>query len=270
MAVEVVKRARRRLRGKGAPMDEDERFEFMISVIAVFVVTVFCLVPGFISMVLTMVIGIPVYLAYTFATSRVGMLLLAGAARSLRPTMRRMTCQTLGIVGFGSTGEKLATKAAGVGLRVLAHARSPKPARPDVTFCDLDSLLRESDFVSLHLPLTEQTRHLIGDDELAKMKSTACLINTARGGVVDQDALTRALAENRIAGAGLDVQDPEPPDLSQPLFQDPRVIVTPHAAFTSQESLDELRNDAAEQVADRLHGRRPENVVNPEVFEDPA
>ena len=182
------------------------------------------------------------------------------------PVMRRMTCQTLGVVGFGSTGEKLATKAAGVGLRVLAHSRSEKTPRPNVTFCDLDTLLRESDFISLHLPLTDETRHLISDDELAKMKPTAYLINTARGGVIDQEALARALAENRIAGAGLDVQDPEPPDLSQALFQDPRVIVTPHAAFTSMESLDELRNDAAEQVAARLHGRRPENVVNPEVL----
>lgn len=182
------------------------------------------------------------------------------------PVMRRMTSQTLGIIGFGSTGEKLASKAAGVGLRVLAHSRSEKSPRSDVTFCDLDTLLRESDFVSLHLPLTDETRHLISDAELAKMKPSAYLINTARGGVIDQAALTRALAENRIAGAGLDVQDPEPPDLSEPLFQDPRVIVTPHSAFTSLESLDELRNDAAEQVAARLHGRRPENVVNPEVF----
>jgi D-3-phosphoglycerate dehydrogenase len=99
------------------------------------------------------------------------------------------------------------------------------------------------------------------------MKSSAYLINTARGGLVDHAALAAALNAGQLAGAALDVQEPEPPDLSQPPFNDPRVIVTPHAAFVSAESLDNLRERTACQVADALMGRRPENVVNPEVLD---
>jgi D-3-phosphoglycerate dehydrogenase len=107
---------------------------------------------------------------------------------------------------------------------------------------------------------------LIGAQQLAKMKPTAFLINTARGGLVDHDALSDALARNALAGAAVDVQDPEPPDLSQPPYNDPRVIVTPHAAFYSSESVDDLRRRASHQVGTRLAGGRPENVVNPEVL----
>jgi D-3-phosphoglycerate dehydrogenase len=94
------------------------------------------------------------------------------------------------------------------------------------------------------------------------MKPTACLINTSRGGLVDEAALWEALRENRLAGAGLDVFDPEPPDLTQPLFRDPRVIVTPHSAFVSEEALVDLRTRVARQIADVLAGRTPEHVVN--------
>ena len=99
------------------------------------------------------------------------------------------------------------------------------------------------------------------------MKPTAYLINTARGGLIDNAALTVALNEGRLAGAGLDVQDPEPPDLSQPPWNHPRVVVTPHAAFVSEESLANLRSRTARQVAACLSGRRPENVVNPQVLQ---
>src|SRR5438270_10901278 len=99
------------------------------------------------------------------------------------------------------------------------------------------------------------------------MKPTAYLINTARGGLIDTAALATALASNQLAGAALDVQDPEPPDLSQPPYCDPRVIVTPHTAFVSSESLANLRGRAARQVADVLAGRRPENVINTSVFD---
>jgi D-3-phosphoglycerate dehydrogenase len=132
--------------------------------------------------------------------------------------------------------------------------------------CGLDELLRESDYVSLHVPLSDQTRHLIGRDALAKLKPTAYLINTSRGGVVDHAALAAALAAGRLAGAALDVQDTEPPDLTQPPYNDPRVIVTPHAAFYSEESVADLRRRVAEQVVARLSGEIPENVVNPEVL----
>jgi D-3-phosphoglycerate dehydrogenase len=126
--------------------------------------------------------------------------------------------------------------------------------------------LAGSDYVSLHVPLNDQTRRMIGARELAQMKPTAFLINTARGGLVDHAALAASLAQNALAGAALDVQEPEPPDLTQPPWNDPRVIVTPHAAFYSSESVDELRGRASRQVGTRLAGGRPENVVNPEVL----
>ena len=125
----------------------------------------------------------------------------------------------------------------------------------------MNDLLAQSDYVSLHAPLTPQTRHLIGAAQLARMKPTAYLINTARGGLIDTAALVTALASNQLAGAALDVQDPEPPDLAQPPYNDPRVIVTPHAAFVSQESLENLRTRAARQVATVLTGGTPENIV---------
>src|SRR5262249_26366397 len=133
-----------------------------------------------------------------------------------------------------------------------------------------DELLSRSDYVSLHLPLNPQTKHIIGAPQLARMKPSAYLINTARGGLVDHAALAAALAAGQLAGAALDVQDPEPPDLSQPPYSDARVIVTPHAAFVSQESLENLRRRTARQVAACLQGQVPENVVNPEVIESRA
>jgi D-3-phosphoglycerate dehydrogenase len=178
------------------------------------------------------------------------------------PVLRRIEGQTLGIIGLGNIGRKLAEKAVPLGLRILATTRSRRQPLPGVTLADLNMLLTESDYVSLHLPLTAETKHRIGAAELARMKPSAYLINTARGGLIDTAALGRALAEGRLAGAALDVQDPEPPDLSQPPYNDPRLIVTPHAAFVSQESLTNLRERVARQVVDRLQGRQPENVVN--------
>ncbi len=183
------------------------------------------------------------------------------------PKLRRIEGQTLGIVGLGSIGRRLAEKATALGLKVLATSRS-RPAPPSgVTYCTLDELLTQSDYVSLHTPLTAETRHLIGSEQLARMKPTAYLINTARGGLIDNAALTAALNDGRLAGAGLDVQDPEPPDLSQPPWNHPRVVVTPHAAFVSEESLANLRSRTARQVAACLSGSRPENVVNPQVLQ---
>lgn len=129
-----------------------------------------------------------------------------------------------------------------------------------------DELFRRSDFISLHVPLTEATRHLVAAAAFARMKPGAYLINTSRGGLIDHTALWEALQAERLAGAALDVFDPEPPDLSQPLFQDERVIVTPHAAFWSDESLVELRTRVAHQIAAVLQSSRPAHVVNPSVF----
>lgn len=178
------------------------------------------------------------------------------------PKLRRIEGQTLGIVGLGNIGCKLAEKAIGIGLSVVATSRSGKSKMPGVKIVPLDELLAASDYVSLHVPMTPQTRHLIGAAQLAKLKPSAYLINTARGGLIDTAALAKALEKGQLAGAALDVQDPEPPDLSQPPYNDPRVIITPHAAFVSEESLENLRLRVAKQVCARLTGERPENVVN--------
>ncbi len=181
--------------------------------------------------------------------------------------MQRLEGQTLGIVGLGNTGRRLAKKATALGLNVLATGRrKPETLPAGVRWAALDELLTRSDFVSLHVPLTAETRHLIGAGELALMKPTAYLINTARGGLLDHAALTAALSEHRLAGAALDVQDPEPPDMHCAPFNDPRVIVTPHAAFLSTQSLTTLRTQTARAVALRLSGRVPKNVVNPQAL----
>jgi D-3-phosphoglycerate dehydrogenase / 2-oxoglutarate reductase len=182
------------------------------------------------------------------------------------PVLRRIEGQTLGIVGLGNIGRAMAAKAGALGLKVLATSRTPRAATAGVSYCSLDELLAKSDYVSLHVPLADQTRRMIGARELALMKPTAYLINTARGGLIDHAALAAALAAGQLAGAALDVQDPEPPDLSQPPWNDYRVIVTPHAAFVSEESLANLRLRTARQVAACLLGSRPENVVNPVVL----
>jgi D-3-phosphoglycerate dehydrogenase len=180
--------------------------------------------------------------------------------------LRRIEGQTLGIVGLGQIGRRVAAKAQALGMKLLATSRSRRDPMPGVTWAGLNELLTQSDFVSLHVPLKDETRGMVGARELALMKSTAFLINTARGGLVDHPALAAALANGKLAGAALDVQDREPADLSQPPYNDPRVIVTPHAAFYSSESVEELRRRVAHQVGTRLAGHKPENVVNPEVL----
>ena len=181
------------------------------------------------------------------------------------PPLRRIEGQTLGLIGLGNIGRKMAEKARCFGLKVIATDPVAPPVE-GVEMCALDALLAAADYVSLHVPLVEATRHLIGAEQLAKMKPTAYLINTARGGLVDAQALAAALMAGHIAGAALDVQDPEPPDLDQTPYSDPRVIVTPHAAFASLESLENLRTRTARQVAARLTGAEPESVANPSVL----
>ncbi len=173
--------------------------------------------------------------------------------------------KTLGIVGFGRIGQCVAKKAIALGLRVMAHTRTPSDF-PDVEFWSLAELVAQSDFVSLHLPLADETRSIIGAPQFAAMKPTAFVINTSRGDLIDHTALAEALDQGQVAGAALDVQSPEPPDLSQPPYCDPRVIVTPHAAFVSTESVKVLRERATQQVAARLKGEIPDHVVNPTVF----
>ena len=178
------------------------------------------------------------------------------------PLMHRLSGQTLGLFGLGRIGRAVATRAQGLGLKVIAHTTSGHDYGTGAEMVSWERLLAESDFLSLHAPLTESTRKVLSSAAFEQMKPGACLINTSRGGLVDEAALWAGLQSGRLGGAGLDVFDPEPPDLSQPLFRDPRVIVTPHAAFVSEESLLELRTRVAQQIAAVLRGDTPENVVN--------
>jgi D-3-phosphoglycerate dehydrogenase len=185
---------------------------------------------------------------------------------SAGPPMRRLSDATLGLVGFGQIARALYPKARALGMTVLANSRRLDDFGTGCPMVSLDEILTQSDFLSLHAPLSESTRHLISGRQLAKMKPTAWLINTSRGALIDAAALREALAADRIGGAALDVFDPEPPDLADPLYRDERVIVTPHAAFLSEESLCEVRTRASRQIADALAGSRPANVINPEVY----
>lgn len=160
-------------------------------------------------------------------------------------------------------------KATAIGFKVVAHSPSGNDRGTGCEMLELDELLTHSDLVSLHLPLTDDSRKLFGPRQFERMKPGAYLINTSRGGLVDHDALWRELQSGRISGAGLDVFDPEPPDLSQPLYRDDRVIVSPHAAFLSEESVEDLRVRTARQAVDLLENRRPEHLVNPEVWSSP-
>lgn len=177
------------------------------------------------------------------------------------PIMRRMEGQTLGIVGLGNIGMLLAQKAKCLGLNVIATSRSGK-TMDGVETVDMDTLLAKSDYVSLLIPATPETKKSFGAEQFKKMKPTAYLINTARGAIVDHDALAAAVEAGELAGAALDVQDPEPCDLTIAPYNDPRVIVTPHAAFVSVESLENMRGRVSQQVVDCLQGKTPENVRN--------
>jgi D-3-phosphoglycerate dehydrogenase / 2-oxoglutarate reductase len=192
-------------------------------------------------------------------------LLQAGPLRRLRGSM-------LGIVGFGSIGREVATKALGLGLRVTAydpHCTEEVALSLGVELQPLNMLLSNSDFVTLHTPLTPQTTHLVNASFLRRMRSTAYLINAARGGLVDQTALCKALSQGWIAGAGIDVVTPERLEPDDPLLQAPNCVVTPHVAFYSEDALVELQHRAATSVAEVLSSRRPVNVVNPSVLELP-
>jgi D-3-phosphoglycerate dehydrogenase len=177
--------------------------------------------------------------------------------------LRRLEGQTLGLIGCGRIGTRLAQKARGLGLRVLAYDPALKTGdRDGVVAVELDQVLAESDFVSLHIPLMPETRAFVGESVLKRMKPTAFLINTARGGLVDTAALARALREGWIAGAALDVLPREPIVPDDPLLDLDNVVLTPHVAFYSEESLADLRRRTAESVVDVLADRAPEHLAN--------
>jgi D-3-phosphoglycerate dehydrogenase len=186
------------------------------------------------------------------------------------PPIPRLRGKILGIIGMGKIGRTLAPKALGFGLRVVgfdAYIDDGAIREAGVEPLSLDELLRTSDFVSLHCPLTEETHHLLGEKEFGLMKSSAFLVNASRGGLVDTKALCEALDSGRIAGAALDVLPDEPPSKDDPILSNERAVLTPHAAFQSVESVLDLQETAATQVAKVLQGERPEYVINPVVLE---
>jgi phosphoglycerate dehydrogenase-like enzyme len=176
--------------------------------------------------------------------------------------------KTIGIVGIGSIGTRVIQIAHGFNMNVIAYTHHPNDKAANnlgVTFVDLDTLLKESDIISLHVPLTPSSKKMIGTREFARMKKSAILINTARGQVIDEDALIKALREKQIGGAGLDVFEKEPLSLSSPLLEFENVALTPHVAFLSHESLEECTNVCVQNVEKFIEGK-PQNVVNPEAL----
>ncbi|GAB4322136.1 MAG: glyoxylate reductase [Dehalococcoidia bacterium] len=172
---------------------------------------------------------------------------------------------TLGIVGLGEIGTAVARRARGFGMRILYTSRTRKQwLEPELglTWCSLQELLGTSDFVTLHTPLTPETRNLIGAEQFAAMQRRSILVNTSRGGVIDQDALVAALRDRQIGGAALDVTVPEPLPLDHPLYAFPNVIITPHIASASFATRARMAEMAAGNVLAALEGREPPNALN--------
>ena len=193
-------------------------------------------------------------------------------SQPLTMRMMRLRGKTIGIVGFGRIGQAVASKARAFGMNVLAadpFIDSSVVESFGGSLVELDQLLAESDFVSLHTPLSDETRNMIGRDELAVMKQDAFLINAARGPLIDEEALFNALTKGVIAGAGLDVMVDNVPSQEHPLLALENAIITPHVAFFSQESTLELEQRAAAEVVRVMHGEMPDNLVNSAVLQHP-
>ena len=178
--------------------------------------------------------------------------------------------RTLGIIGLGRIGQEVARRARGFAMDILYHSRTRKSKEQErrlgVEYRDLQDLLQESDFVSLHVPLTEKTHHLISRQELKLMKENAYLINTSRGPVVDEEALIKALRSREIAGAGLDVYEKEP-EVTPGLKDLDNVVLAPHIASASRATRTRMAEMAAENLLAGLEGREMPNLINPEALE---
>jgi glyoxylate reductase len=196
----------------------------------------------------------------------------SGEWRYWTPTLlvgQDLTEATVGVVGLGRIGTEVARRVRAFRARILYHGRHPQPAveaELGASFVDLATLLESSDFVTLHVPATPETRHLIGPAELARMKPTAYLINAARGSVVDQAALAEALRTHRIAGAGLDVYAPEPISPDDPLLTLDNCVLMPHVGAATLRTRQRMAELAARNLLAVLFGDPPPACVNPEVL----
>jgi glyoxylate reductase len=180
-----------------------------------------------------------------------------------------VTGKTLGIIGMGRIGQAVAKRASGFSMRVLYFSRtrlSPElEKRYRVEYASLEKLLREADFISLHMPYSEETHHFIGDKEISQMKPTAFLINTSRGSIIDEQALLAALEAEQIAGAGLDVYEHEP-HVPEAFMQMENVVLAPHLGSATKEVRIAMGNKVIENLLAYVRGERPPNLVNPEVW----
>ncbi len=177
--------------------------------------------------------------------------------------------KTVGIFGLGTIGMKVAQKLCGFGVKMIAtdpYILPEKSTNLGIKLVNFDTLLSESDIVTLHANVTNETRHIIGTRELSMMKRTAYLVNTARGELVDEKALYEALRTGKLAGAGLDVYEKEPPSVDNPLLGLSNVILTPHVASWTTEALEKEANTAMDEVVRIITGKRPINLANPEIF----
>jgi len=184
--------------------------------------------------------------------------------RQGRP-IHRIKGKTLGLIGSGRIGLEVAKRISAFGVRVMAFDPYLQKAPEGIQLTDLDTVLRESDFISIHCPLNESTRHLLGGKEFQKMEKKPLIINTSRGPIIDEGALIKALTKGQISGAGLDVLEKEPPDPQNPLLKMENVIIAPHISFYSEESISELKRRTAENVSSVLLGKWPRSVVNQQV-----
>ena len=185
-------------------------------------------------------------------------------AKSMAPIWR-IRDRILGLYGFGKIPQALVAKAQAFNLNVIAHdpyVSSDLAAKLGVELVSFESLLEQSDYISIHAPLTSETHHAFNEDAFSKMKSEALLINTARGSLIDEKALAKALDGGQVAGAALDVLETEPPTSDSPLLKHDNIILTPHKAFYSEEALLELQTKAAEDVARVLSGNQPLYPIN--------
>lgn len=181
--------------------------------------------------------------------------------------MRRVRGKRLGLIGLGNIGRQVAALAGALGMEVVAftpNLTDERAREAGAAAVSLEELLSTSDFVSLHAPLTEGTSRLMDADAFSRMKPSACLVNASRGGLVHEADLLRALTDGEIAGAALDVRDPEPPAHDDPLRQLENIIHTPHSSFYTSESIEELQSQTAWEVRRVLTGEEPLNLVNPD------
>jgi D-3-phosphoglycerate dehydrogenase / 2-oxoglutarate reductase len=177
--------------------------------------------------------------------------------------LRRLSVLTWGVVGCGAIGAAVARRAAGLGMRVVGYDLPQVPSEPPIERVGLEELLGSADLVSLHAALTPESHHLVGAGALGRMRPTAFLVNTARGGLVDAAALLAALDAGELAGAALDVLEGEPPDeLGWRLARHPRVVATPHAAWYSEEAFHTLKTEVAREALRVLEGHKPRSPVN--------